>query len=166
MVNNRILLAIDGTQASERAARYVGEVLGHADAHVRLLHVLPTPPLARTDVPGFRVPTREQPTRRQTDPFVRTPAVERAKRAHPVLERMREILLDEGLGEEQLKLDFHSPAPEESIPRALLEQARQHDCDTIVVGYQKLPWYRELFYRHVGSWLVRHAREHAVWVIE
>lgn len=165
MVNNRILLAIDATQASERAARYVGEVLGQADAHVRLLHVLPTAPLARTEVPRSRVPAREQAGRR-ADPFVRIPAMERAKQAHPLLERMRAILLEEGLGEDQLELDFHAPAPEESVPRVLLEQARQHDCDTIVVGYRKLPWHRELFYKHVGSWLVRHAREHAVWVIE
>lgn len=164
MANHRILLAIDGTRASERAVRYVGEVLGTDATHVRLLHVVPALPLERRDVPGFRAPAEGREAR--TEEAFGSKASARARRARPILERMRAVLLDEGFRDEQLELDLRAGAPEESVPRVVLEQARQHDCDTIVVGYRKLPWYRQLFYRHVGEWLVRHANEQTVCVVE
>ena len=85
---------------------------------------------------------------------------------HPTLEQMRQVLLDAGVGRERITLDCLAPQPEESVPQALLRLADEFECGTIVVGHHSLPWYRELFRKHVGEQLVQHAQGHTIWVVK
>jgi len=138
---HRMLLALDGSDASEREVGYVAEMVSKRDdMYFHLVHVLPPKTMADD-------------------------ASERA-RARGVLDRLRQHLCEGGVAPERIDIGTIQGGSESSLAEALLDLARDQQCDTITVGRHSLPWYRELFHLHLADELVRRAQGVAVWIVE
>jgi len=52
------------------------------------------------------------------------------------------------------------------VARHCIETAREKGCQTVVIGRETWPWYRELFKKHHCEELVRHAQGLTVWIVQ
>ncbi len=138
---HRMLLALDGSDASEKEVDYVAEMVSRRDeVHFHLVHVLPPPTLAESR------------------------GAHEAARA--VLDRLQKRLVQSGVAPERIDIGTIQGGVETSIVDALLDLVRDQECDTIVVGRNSLPWHRELLHHHPADEIVRRASGVAVWVVE
>jgi nucleotide-binding universal stress UspA family protein len=165
-MNERILVAVDDSIASERAIEYVGRVLGDVTgSSFVLFHVLPPhhDSDATAGVAGTLGPLApdggDLPAKDDLYHYAE-------KMARPVLERMTRILTASGVDGSRIDDLWFVAGRGDSIDHDILEQADENGCATIVVGRHALPWYREMFHAHVGDKLVKHAEGHTVWVVE
>ena len=159
----RVLVAIDGSKASERAVSYVGDLLsGTSACRVRLFHVVEPIGPSWASVHGDLTTESGAP---EGDP--RTQLIEEAKRrAGPVLERMVEVLTRAGIERDCVESSWFTAAREDSLSREVLELAREQGYRTLVVGRTALPWYREIFRRHLGERLVKEGEGLTIWIVE
>jgi nucleotide-binding universal stress UspA family protein len=162
----RILLAVDGSEHSERAVRYVAKLVGRQpDCRVHLLHVVEPMPPAALETRGSNDPAEEDRQGAALEAAERRWIEEHASGSTQMLEALRAILLEAGLGAEQVSTGARAPMPEDKVADVLLAEARAQGHGTIVVGRRALPWYREMFARHVGDALLEHLEGRALWVI-
>ncbi len=165
--HDKILIAVDETDASLEAVRYVARMMGgRKDLHVRMFHVLPSTPPELLEYGGAEDPKKE----RQLSADLQTAQAEwivQAKRsAQASLEATLVLLIDHGLLSENLSTEFSSSIHKPDIAREILEAAQKWDCGTIVTGRHCLPWTQEIFHRHVSEELIRRAKGFTVWVVE
>lgn len=162
----QILLALDDSEASERAVHYVADMLGRlSNAHVHLFHVLPPIPPELLEFGGAEDPGTE---RRLSDKLKQAQAewVDRAKAdAQPVMERAKAVLSGAGIAPRRVSVEFSPSIHRPDIPRDILEAAQRARCDTIVVGRTALSWLKEQMGQHVGEALVKKAEEVTIWVV-
>ena len=164
---DRILLAVDDSEASGRAAAYVAGILSeHPRARIGLIHVLPPIPPLLLESHAITAPLRsaQHPSLIEEDES----SWERRAReeAKPIVAKMRQVIREAGFPSAGVDALLRSPVPEEHVAQVLLDAARGGDYRTIAVGRGAHPWYRELFHRHIADELVRRARGLTVWVIE
>lgn len=164
--NTRILLAVDDSEASERAVRYVADVLGRlADAHVHLFHVLPPIPPGLLEFGGAEDPKAE---RQLSEKLKQAQAewIERAKaESEPVMEKARALLSRAGIAPGRVSAEFGPSIHRPDVPREIVEVAQRARCDTIVVGRTSLSWLKEQMGQHVGEALVKKAQGLTLWVV-
>lgn len=162
----RILLAVDGSEASERAVRYVADVVGRlSEAHLHLFHVLQPLPPELLEFGGAEDPGTE---RRLSDRLKQAQSewIHRAKGdAEPVMERAKAVLSRAGIAPGRLSAEFAPSIHRPDVPRDILEAAQRARCGTIVVGRTSLSWLREQMEQHVGEALVKKAEEVTIWVV-
>ena len=138
---HRILLALDGSDASEKEVEYVAEMVSkREDLFFHLAHVLPPSTIAESE--GAR------------------------EAARATLERLRQRLCDGGVAPDRVDIGTLQGGTDPTLAVALLDLARDQECGTIVVGRNSLPWYRELVHHHPADELVRRSEGVAVWVVE
>jgi nucleotide-binding universal stress UspA family protein len=164
---DKILIAVDDTEASLKAVAYVACMMsGRKNLHVRLFHVLPSIPPELLEYGGTEDPRKEA----QLSSELRTAQdewVAQAKRsAQTSIESALVLLIDHGLLAENVSSEFSTSVHKPEVVRDILEAAHQWACGTIVTGRHSLPWAQELFHRHVGQQLVQQAAGFAVWVVE
>ena len=164
--NDKILIAVDETDASLKAVRYVARLLGgRKDLHVRLFHVLPSIPPELLEYGGAENPRKEQQLSTELH-SAQADWIDQAKRsANASLESALVVLIDHGLLSEHISTEFSSSIHKPDVAREVLEAAGKWDCGTIVTGRHCLPWTQEIFHRHVGEELVHRAKGFAVWVV-
>ncbi len=161
MIVNRVLLAVDDSPASTRAAEYVGGFLRTSDSYeVHVLHVLDgVPPFGAEDPASDRRFDRpdlvENEWRRK-----------HARAAQPMLREMSSRLVRAGVRESFIETGVCTPDPLQTVTETILEKAHELGCGTVVVGRTDLPWYRRVLRRHIGDELVRRGDGLSVWVVE
>lgn len=162
----QILLAVDDSEASERAVRYVADMLGHlGGAQIHLFHVLPPIPPELLEFGGAEDPGTE---RRLSEKLKQAQSewVDRAKAdAQPVMERVKAVLSRAGIAPGRVSVEFSPSIHRPDLPRDILEAAQRARCDTIVVGRTSLSWLKEQMGQHVGEALVKKAEEVTIWVV-
>jgi nucleotide-binding universal stress UspA family protein len=164
--SHHILIAVDETEASTQAVRYVSRIVGKSeDISIYLFHVLPPIPPQLLEFGGAENPEREQ--RLSTDlKNAQAEWIENAKAAASrSLDLAHKILIDTGISPARISTRFSSSIHKPNVVREILEAAEQYQCGTIVVGRHRLPWAQELFHRHTGEVLVETGRERCVWVV-
>jgi nucleotide-binding universal stress UspA family protein len=146
----RILIAVDDSEASAKEVDYVVEMIGDRPAsYLHLVHVLP---------PGI-----EAESFSEAAPSL----VRQAKdEAREILEKMRERVCARGFDAEHVDVGVLGVSQEVSLADGLIDAARAQSCSTVVVGRNSLPWYREAFHHHPADELVKHAHGLAVWIVE
>jgi nucleotide-binding universal stress UspA family protein len=162
----KILVAIDDSDASMKAVRYLSEMIeGRDNVRIFLFHVLPPIPPKFLEFGGAEDPQKE---RRLSEELKSTQAqwIENAKTAaHRSLKDAQAIFMDHRLSPDQISTSFSSSIHKPDVVREILEAATQWQCGTIVVGRHRLPWVKELFYRHTGEKLIEKAEDRSVWVV-
>ena len=163
---NKILLAIEDSEASMKAVAYVAEMVGGRDTiHICLFHALPPIPPRLLESGGTEDPPNEQSVGTNLK-SAQEEWIEKAKDAvQPLITRARTILQDHGMSQSQISTHFSHTIHKLDIVREILDAAKQSHCGTVVVGRHRLPWVQNLFYHHTGEGLVEQAQEVSVWVV-
>jgi nucleotide-binding universal stress UspA family protein len=170
----KILIGVDGSQYSNRAVEYVGEIFGGDGYDVCLLHVIRGIGGFAPDAPGFIVlPEYAEAARSKMTTHLQT---------------LRAKLIDAGFGPEQIieKITVLSgtvPSPRAGVltyvggaampartgvysrAGAIVSEAEEEGYGTIVVGRKGLSAVKEFFMGRVSSKVIHGGRKFTVWVI-
>lgn len=159
----RILIAVDDSEATTKAVTYVGTLLaGHHQVNICLLHALAAPPQEFLAVGGGESP--EDADAAEPDPQAQwLAAVEAA--AAPIFDKAQALLRQAGMATGAIETQIATAGAWQDIVTDILEAARTHACGTIVVGRESFSPLRALFQNHVADVLLRHAQGFTVWVV-
>ncbi len=160
----RILLAVDESENSHRAVKYVGSLLRRTpDTAVTLFHVLKPMPRELLEHGGSENPAAEaqlgQELRTEQEAWIRK---EGESESH-VLKKACETLTQSGFDRSRVALKI---GHEDDIARNILEEARAGRHETIVVGRHGTSRIKRIFGGGVTDQLLRDAKGFAVWVVE
>lgn len=164
--HDKILIAVDGTDASLKAVGYLARMMGgRKDLHVRLFHVLPPIPPKLLEYGGTEDPQKERELSAELRDAQADWTAQAKHSAQSSLEAAIVLFIDHGFLSENLSTEFSSSIHKPDVAREVLEAAGKWDCGTIVTGRHCLSWTQELFHRHVGEDLVHRAKGYAVLVV-
>jgi nucleotide-binding universal stress UspA family protein len=160
----RILIAVDDSEHSERALRYVGTLLRDSrEAHVTLFHVLKPMPRELLEHGGSEDPKVEvrlaEELRKNQEDWVRTESV----MEYPVLVNALEVVGKTGFPLDRVTLKF---GHEDNIVHTILDEARNGGFGTIVVGRHGTTGIKRFFGGDVTDQLLRNASGFSLWVVE
>lgn len=163
---NKILIAIEDSDASIKAVTYVAKMVrGREPIHICLLHVLPPIPPKLLEFGGAEDPRKEQTLSAELK-AAQAEWLEKAKdSSQATLKNAQSILMDHGVSQGHISTHFSSSIHKPNVVRDVLEAAEQQHCGTVVVGRHRLPWVQELFRHHTGEALVERGQEFSVWVV-
>ncbi|SLM47614.1 putative Universal stress protein [Nitrospira japonica] len=158
----RILLAIDESESSHRAVKYVGSLLHRTpDVAITIFHVLKPMPRGLLEHGGSESPAVEaqmdQQLHKDQEDWIRK---QRESQCH-VLQSACQTLKDSGFDIQRVTLKF---GHEDDIARNILEEARGHE--TIVVGRHGMSRIKRLFGGGVTDQILRDAKGFAIWIVE
>jgi nucleotide-binding universal stress UspA family protein len=163
----RLLAVMDGSDASERALRYVTRVVGgRRNFRVCLIYALPPMPPALLEFGGAPRPREEEPPEAALRRRQRQWMAGAKRQARPALDRARGILRKAGMAPGRLAAKFLDPLMRGHIVEEILSQARARRCRGIVVGRESMSWLRELVDGDLAQEVVRAAKGFTVWVVE
>ena len=149
-LNKNILIAVDDSENSRRAVRYVGYLLGNMEGiHITLLHVIPEP-----EEDYF--PEDEQKQQWLT---------KYREKLDAILEEYSQMLVADGFKKDALEKRLtlrYCP----SMAECILAERDERLYGTIVVGRQGLSRKEEFLFGSISSKIVNHARRCTVWVVE
>jgi nucleotide-binding universal stress UspA family protein len=135
--SRKVLVAMDGSDASIRTVDYLGETLRNCDCDVTLIHVI------RSEEKDF---------------------VEKAKkRITPVFSMARSHLESWGFGPSHISTKIITGAV--SRAGSIVREAEKGGYGTIAVGRRGLSQVREFAFGRVSNKVVQLAREQVVWVV-
>jgi nucleotide-binding universal stress UspA family protein len=153
---SHILIAVDGSQDSLRATKYVAQTCPPADLRVTLMHVLPTAPetfwdLEKTDyfkaeIGGRYVTWKE----------------EKKGAAQTFLAKAKTSLVNAGVAETEVGVILQER--EVGIARDILAQAA-HGYDAVVVGRRGLSEFQESYLGSVCQKIVEGTKHVPLWVV-
>lgn len=164
----RILLAVDESNAARRAVWYVGRMVSdRPDLYIELYHRLPGLPPELREHGGSEDPKREtelgRELSRRIGQWVRSLETELA----PTLDELKSILMDAGVPSSAVAYYFDEDvSPGESLADALRRTALKRGCRTIALAREHLSGIHEFFHRHASEELIREGDGIAVWVVE
>lgn len=160
----RILVAVDDSEHSERALRYVGTLLRDTrDAHITLFHVLKPMPRELLEHGGSEDPAVEvrlaEGLRKDQEDWVRAEsAIE-----YPILLKALEVFGKTGFPLDRVTLKF---GHEDNIAQNVLDEARNGRFGTIVISRHGVPGGKRFFGSGVADQLLRDASGFTLWVVE
>jgi hypothetical protein len=157
-----VLVALDQGETVSRVADRVVSMAREAggELEVTLFHMLPPIPIGHLEHGGGDTP-EEQREKDERHARRRAEWVEEARRAaQPVLDAVTSRLRVTGVRPTAVHHTFHAPDRyDENVPDEALALARERGCDTLLVGRESWPWYRELVQRHVADVLEERAQD-------
>jgi nucleotide-binding universal stress UspA family protein len=164
---NKILIAIDDSEASTKAVTYVSQMVrGREHIQICLFHVLPPIPPSLLEFGGSENPQKERMLSKELK-TAQAEWIEKAKKAaQDSLTINQTILMDHGVSQHHISTHFSSSIHRLNVVREVLEAAKQLHCGTVVVGRHTLARVQEFFHRHIGEELVEKGQEFSVWVVE
>ncbi len=165
--SKKILVVLDGSDASMRAVNYMSDVIGEdKNCHVCLLHVLdPLPPKLR-EFRGSENPKEEEQLDEELEQRTEQWIAQSERRSLPTLKKARSILNHAGVPAEAVEVEFWEPVNREDLVDDILQLGRKDGCGTIVVGRKSFSWIKEIFHHHVADELVRKGHGLTIWVVE
>jgi len=163
--NQRILVAVDGSQASHRSVAYVADIVaGRPGAHVGLLHLeLPPRMLEWGGSEDARVEDEVSKQRELEYMKMEKDAIEEGQ---ALLKRLHSLLAEKAVDVIAQVVHFQEPLDARHIARETLKMANERGYGTIVVGRKSFAGLRRLFSHNVGEELVRTGEGTTVWVVE
>ena len=166
-LDNNILLTVDESEETTRVVQYVADMIGsRKDFRIRLFHVLPPLPPKLLEFGGSENPKRERSLDRKIEDQ-RDEWLNAAQEAtQPVFDKAKNILEAAGVPSECLETQFGICVSQGDVMTDILEEARENEFGTIVVGRHSFSALRELFEHHLADELVRHGHGLTIWVVE
>jgi nucleotide-binding universal stress UspA family protein len=165
--DKRLLALVDDSPESDRALRYIGDLLqGTSGFTVILLHMLGPLPARLKESRGAETPRGEERVEaalaEKQDQFLRKSVAE----ARPLLERAKAILVGAGVPAEAIQQDCPELANSEDFVADVLHEARSRACATVVVGRQSFNGLRKFFVDQTADDLIQAGQRLAFWVIQ
>jgi nucleotide-binding universal stress UspA family protein len=146
---NKILIAIDGSETSERAVRYVGKVAPLINSvQICLLHVYPEPPPDHYTKGG------------RLDAYRR----KRNKVAKMVLKEAAFVLENMGVDQEVVTTRF-CMAEGKTISDVVLEVQAEGGFGTVVAGKRGVSKAEEFLFGSISNALARHSKNFTSWIV-
>jgi nucleotide-binding universal stress UspA family protein len=164
---NKILLAIDDSPASSKAASYVADLAGRKkEFGIHIFHAIDPLPTELQEFRGAENPHDEKildaELKRKQNSWE-----QKAKTAAESLITKTRLLLEEaGLPPEHISSQNVVLMHHEDLTDDILKAARDFNCNTVVVGRNAFPWLEELFASHLGDEVERKAEGIFVSVID
>jgi nucleotide-binding universal stress UspA family protein len=161
---SRILVAVDDSEHSERALRYVGTLLHDTrDVHVTLFHVLKPMPRELLEHGGSEDPSVEVRLAKELlqdqENWVRAESANE----YPILVKALEVVGSAGFPLDRVTLKF---GHEDNIAHTILDEARNGGFGTIVVGRHGATGIKRFFGEDVTDQLLRNGSGFTLWVVE
>ena len=163
----RMLVAIDDSDASMRAVRYVANVIGGQHGfHLHLFHVLhPLSPELLEFIGSEKIEEEEQMEATLRD--AQTQWITKEKKAEQsVFKKAKVILREAGVPGRAVKTGYCTSTNRQEVAADILEAARAERCSTIVVGRESFSGLKRFLRRHVGDELIRKGQGFTIWVVE
>jgi len=149
-VNRNILIAVDASENSRRAVRYVGDLLGGINGFkATVLHVIREPEEDEFPDPG------------EQDKWYQ----EHRRHVDRMLEEYRRMLIAAGFADTAVSVRSslrYCP----SMAECILAEMDSLEYATLVVGRRGLSLKEEFLFGSISGKIVRIARNCAVWVVE
>ena len=165
--NRNILVAVDDSEASDRAVTYVAHMLGGMKAFtIVLFHVPASMPPQLLEFGGAENPAKEQRAEAELRATRAAWVEEVTRAAQPIFARAKTRLREAYIAEEAVKTQLAVPPAEHSLEASILEAARAYDCRTVVVGREAFSWLKELFQAHVADKLIQQADDLTFWIVQ
>lgn len=155
----KILLALDASEGAMKGVDHVGAILGRSDYEVALLHVI-------RDVNSYS-------WLREGEDFISSKLKESADakwsedvrmEMGPVFDEARTRLINAGFDPNRVTTKFITGAG--SRAGAIVEEAKEGDYGTIVVGRRGLSKVQEFFMGRVSDKVLHLAKDMAVWIVD
>ena len=147
--DENILVAIDRSEGAMRAVEYVADTLGGLDFKIHLLHVIRGVGDLQPGLPHLFFP--------------KDSVEQAAQEINVVFDKARRRLMDAGFQENQITTKIISGA--QSRAGAIIQEARDQDYGTIVIGRKGLSKIQEFFMGRVSNKVIHTVRNRAVWVV-
>jgi len=164
--NKNILVAVDDSDASNRAVTYIAQIVdGRKEFKIVLFHVPASMSPQLLEFGGAENPAHEQRAKAELSAAQASWAEEVERAAQPIFARAKTRLRDAHIAEEAIKTEIFMPPGERSLDTSILEAARAHECSTVVVGREAFSWLRELFQTHVADKMIEQADDLTLWIV-
>lgn len=153
--NKRVLLAVDGSDQSLDAVRYVSNALSSENTEVVLFHVMKNIDDAFWDIgrnPAF--------SKRIAD--VRGWEIGRHKIAEEFMNRARQILLNAGFASQAVKVNIHQR--DAGVARDIAKEST-HGYSAVVIGRRGLNAFKDFVFGSVARKLIGKLTHVPVWVV-
>jgi nucleotide-binding universal stress UspA family protein len=157
-MGKKILLALDGSGPSMRAACYVADLLGsRSDAWVTLFHViLPIPPSLLEGNVDYETELKHQ----------RAIWVKDEKTAeNKLFAPGREVFQQAGFPQNQVETKCRTSVNQLDLAYEILLECQKGDYDTVVMGKRGKSRIQTFLTGSVTEKVFRHAKVNAIWVI-
>ena len=150
-MENKVLVAIDLSENSLKAAEYVGKMLScQKEIHITLLHTIKEP---SPDV--------------MPDPGERQSHVQGGRdRALAVLEKVARQLIAHNIPEKNIHLRIQICRKQVSVADLILSEQQKGEYGTIVLGRRGVSKREEFLFGSVSNSVMREAKGCAVWIVE
>jgi nucleotide-binding universal stress UspA family protein len=148
-MNNKVLIALDGSESAQRAVAFIGDVLSGHDFQIRLVHVI-------------RARNGEMAENRQLfapQGYTR----ERKREVEKVFAEAKRQLNRSGFKAEQIETETIISVP--SRAAAIAGEAEANDCSTIIMGRRGLSRPKEFSMGRVTHKVIRVAKLCTLWII-
>jgi nucleotide-binding universal stress UspA family protein len=166
MTHLKALVVIDSSEASKRVLRYLGQLAAagnHCEFH--LAYIASRVPAALLETGGAETPDREEQLQTNLRRRQRAWMAGTDKKAWRTLRAAQSNLHDAGVQKKRIHASVSSPLDAREAADEVLLLARDHDCDTVIVGHTPQSWLSTLGGGDLAEQLVRRAKGYAVWVI-
>ena len=132
--DENLMLIVDGSPATRRAVDYVTKMVGcQRGLHVHLLHLLPPLPAELLEFGGAEDPQQERKLQAELHREQQTWIASVKAPARPALDYAIDTLRNAGLFTYEIELASSDPWDDRDATVAILKQAREKRCHTIVV---------------------------------
>ena len=161
---SRILIAVDGSEHSARALRYVGTLLRDArDVQVTLFHVLKPMPREILEHGGSEDPAEEICLAKELQQDQENWVHEESVMEYPILVTALELFGKTGFPLDRVTLKF---GHEDDIAHTILDEARTGGYGTIVVSRHGSNGMKRFFGGGITDQLLRDASGYTLWIVE
>lgn len=161
---SRIMIAIDDSEHSARALRYVGTLLRDVcNVQVTLFHVLKPIPRELLEHGGSEDPSREIHLATELQHDQENWVREESVMEYPILVQALELFGKTGFPLDRVTLKF---GHEDNIAQNILDEARNGSFGTIVVTRHGSNGLKRFFGGGITDQLLREASGYTLWVVE
>ena len=162
----RILVALDGIEASPKTVAYVAEMTKDVpDIEIRLFHLIARIPAEMREHGGSEDPAKEEQLGQELREAQSRWIEDQQKKCGPILDQVHSSLVECGVSPQSISADSCACVQEATLDQYLLEAAHEWNAGTLVVGWDSFSWFEELFKTHIAEKLICKGEGLALWII-
>ncbi len=162
----RLLVVVGDSPSAGRAIDYSARVLRrYRRPYVCLAYALPPLPPELQEFGGAEDPAKEKRLEAALRADQRRWISTAKNRAKAILEQACLRMRQAGVQTQAVEMRFLSEPDGRSIPRAVVQLARRHRCNTVVLGHRSHSWLGALFHREMAEELLRRDKALTLWLV-